>query len=441
MRLQRIFQPRRLQQRPLALSVLVALTLLIVSCTGTDTSIDKTGNAATLETTVDTSGNNGNGTLGLKAPEFLLEGRAINLDQVNPVVSVNQQAVEMTRIEETQWSGTIDVPANSTFTLSIEWLETFGGTDLTLALFEQNMSVGAEASTVTLSNSDYNLEIDSDNDGFSNLVERNASSDPFNATDQPPFSPGSTDVSLLIPLVSNGSVPQIDGLGAVYDTNALRLVGEWAQATPNGTDGGTDLFVDSLMITGGGDEIEPFHAWAALHDGEFLYILVLVDDLSLNHGDSGLVADDDSIEIFIDGNNSNFTTYSDADDRHFRIALLGSDGAANNSLSPAARIVAGENSFPVPGANVEFAIGLGTGPLSVVGGGGERHDVYEVKLELASFGISLEQPFGIEVQINDDDNGAERDTKWGWSHPERRNSNIDLTVSNPSFMDTAQLQN
>lgn len=303
------------------------------------------------------------------------------------------------------------------------------------------MSIGSEAATVTLGNSDYVFNIDNDNDGFTNLDERNASSDPFDASDLPPFSPGSTEVSLPIPLVSNGNVPQIDGLGAVYDTNALRLVGEWAAATPNGTDGGSDLFVDSLMITSSGDDIEPFHAWAALHDSEFLYILVLVDDLSVNQGDSNLLADDDSIEIFIDGNNSNFSTYSDADDRHFRIALLGADGAANSSSSPAVRIVAGENSSPVPAANVEFAVGLGTGPLSVIGGGGERHDVYEVKLELASFGIAVGQPFGIEVQINDDDNGAERDTKWGWSHPERRGTNIDLTVSNPSFMDTAQLQN
>jgi len=430
MRLQRILQ---LPCRPSW--AVVAAVILLAACSDTGTAIGLNDNAATLETI----GNSG--TLGLKAPEFIIEGRAVDLDQVDPVVSVNQQRVEMTRVEETQWSGTIDVPANSTFTLSIEWLESFAGEDLTLALFEQTMSVGSEASTVTLGSADYNIDIDTDNDGFTNLVERNASSDPFDAGDQPPFSPGSTDVSLLIPLVSNGSVPQIDGQGAVYDTNALRLVGEWAAATPNVTDGGNDLFVDSLMITSGVDEPEPFHAWAALHDGVFLYILVLVDDLSMNHGDSNLLADDDSIEIFIDGNNSNFLTYSDADDRHFRIALLDADGDANSSLSPAVRIVAGENSSPVPAANVEFAVGLGTGPLSVVGGNGERHDVYEVKIELASFGITLAQPFGIEVQINDDDNGAERDAKWGWSHPVRRNSNIDLTVSNPSFMDTAQLQN
>ena len=235
--------------------------------------------------------------------------------------------------------------------------------------------------------------------------------------------------------------PQIDGMGATFAANELRLIGEWGEAAPlaPGNTNGTDLFVDSLMISSNnGNDSTPFHSWTAVHDGTFLYILVLVDDQGDNHGDSAALGNDDSIEIYIDGNNSNLTSYGDADDRYLRIGLLDANGNPNNSGNAAARIEQGLNSAPLP-PNIVFATGLGTGPLSVVNTG-ERQDIYEVQLELAGFGISPNQPFGIEVQINDDDGGGTRNTKWGWNHPARRTVDIDLTQSNPAFMGTVQLQ-
>ena len=54
-------------------------------------------------------------------------------------------------------------------------------------------------------------------------------------------------------------------------------------------------------------------------------------------------------------------------------------------------------------------------------------------------GIAVNQPFGLELQINDDDDGELRDSKWGWHHPPRVGVDVDETFLNPSIMGTARL--
>ncbi len=390
----------------------------------------------------DTTFSPANSSLTLTPPAVLLQSRMVDPQQLRAEVTVLPGGVvTMTpNAERTQWSGVIDVPINTDASVTIEWFETFSARDLQLASLQQIVSVGVDATTVAFDASQYQTTIhDDDDDGVSNLEERNASTDPFNVRDAPPPDPGSdTAISAVIPLVNTGTVPQIDGLGATYAANELRLAGEWGSAVQEGAQG--ELFIDSLMINEGNEDIdtEPFHSWAALHDGSFLYILVLVDDASRNQGDSADLRDDDSIEIFIDGDNSNNSSYGDADDRYFRIGLLSADGSVpHTNESPEPRIERGQNSAPIPG-NIEFATGLAAGPLSIASPG-ERLDVYEVKIELASFGISAGQPFGLEVQINDDDNGEIRNQKWGWFHPVKRGSGLNLTVDNPAFMGTVEL--
>ena len=382
------------------------------------------------------------GGITLQPPAIILQSRVVIQENLRPSVTVTPGGnVVMTDLGNMQWSGVIDVPVNSQLSVNIEWFEAFSGQDLQLASHQQNFSTGQSPQQLTIDASIYvtnGPDMDADGDGVSNLEERNASTNPFDANQAPPPEPGSTDVSLLIPFVNNGSVPQIDGLGAAYAANELSLAGEWVNAVQENADGRLTINTPMIQDTSEDFDPDPFNVWAALHDGSFLYILVMVDDSSANQGDSGQIRDDDSIEIFIDGDNSNFDSYGDPDDRFFRIALIGSDSTVPHSNeSPNPRIERGENSADLP-ANVEFATGLATGPLSIANPG-QRLDVYEVKLELASFGITAGQPFGIEVQINDDDNGEIRDLKWGWAHPPRRGSDLNLTVSNPAFMATARL--
>lgn len=382
--------------------------------------------------------------IGLEIPDALLQMRNLDSDQLFPAVTITangqQQAFNLERVNDTAFSGTIEVPANTDVTIDITWRENFQQTQLLIATFSGNVPVANQALAVSLDAMDYRTDFDDDGDGFSNLEERIAASDPFNPESFPLADPGPTTVSVLVPLVDAALAPTIDGTGAVYAANELRLVGEWgAAANATGLDGTTpDLFIDSLMISRTGNESSPFHAWAAVHDGVFLYVLVLVEDSGTRSADSMSLADDDGIEIFIDGDNSNLSLYGSPDDRYFRIALLDSEANPNNSSSAAGRFEPGENSAPIP-QGITFAVGVQTGPLGI-STPGERQDVYEVQIPLADFGILPGQPFGIEVQINDDDDGGARDAKWGWNHPMRRASDLDLTIANPSFMGTAQLR-
>ena len=61
---------------------------------------------------------------------------------------------------------------------------------------------------------------------------------------------------------------------------------------------------------------------------------------------------------------------------------------------------------------------------------------YEVKVSLSSIGLNENTPFAIDVQINDDDNGDDRDSKWAWFAP----SGQDSTWYDPSQLGPAILQ-
>ncbi len=425
----------------------ILLLLAISGCSELSGQSDNPQPDVTGTASIVTTGSNEPGSTGfaLEIPDALLQLRNLNSDELFPTVTITangqQNSFTPPRVSDTAFSGTIDVPVNTEVVIGVDWREDFQNTSLLIATFSGTVPVGNQAVAVELGAMDYETSFDDDGDGFSNLEERLAGSNPLDAESSPLPDPGPPDVSVIVPFIDPAIAPVIDGSGAVYAPDELRLVGEWGGATANspGANGaGTDLFVDSLMISNTGNPSNPFHAWAAVHDGTFLYLLVLVEDTGTRFGDSAPLADDDSIEIFIDGNNSNLTLYGDPDDRYFRIALLDANGAANNSFTTAGRIERGLNSAPIP-MGIRFSVGIRTGPLGI-SSPTERQDVYEVQIPMAEFGIVAGQPFGIEVQINDDDDGGTRDTKWGWNHPMRRVSNLDLTVSNPSFMGTAQTQ-
>ena len=69
----------------------------------------------------------------------------------------------------------------------------------------------------------------------------------------------------------------------------------------------------------------------------------------------------------------------------------------------------------------------------------ERKDSYELRIKLSELNIELEKPFGIEIQINDDDDGGTRDEKWGWHHPEGSDDANDYSWQNPSVVGQAIL--
>ena len=133
-------------------------------------------------------------------------------------------------------------------------------------------------------------------------------------------------------------------------------------------------------------------SYRALYDATNLYLLVTVSDETLINDSGTSWYFDDGVEIFVDGDHSQGASY-DAND--FQFGVRWSDGNT---------IIAGANSAPVPtGAVASLA--------SAPGG-------YRLEMRLPLSGLSINPTagyqFGLEVQVNDDDDGGDRDTKISW---------------------------
>ncbi len=417
--------------------------------------------------------------LSLSPPNKVVQVRAVDLNQVRPVVRLNENTfIVMQSNGDSQWNGTIQVQANAQYNVEVEWIETIGNRELPLAQWSDSVFVQDTGLTLNINTQNYNYNLDTDGDSVSNLDERQNNTDPFNA----PSDSGSdnqttdnntsdnnansnsnnTDTSadnsagntenngtngssnnvllapsqVIIPRIANNSAPVIDGIGAELN-NAGILVNEWANATQ--TDGnGNALTLSNLMIDveADSDNGSALRSWAAMHDGEYLYVLLLSDDVGARKSDSQQSWNDDSVELFIDGDNSKLPTWGDADDYHVLMPLLKLNSSdANNHTD--GRFAYGPGS-PTTGIEFEFATGPGVGPDGIRVKKWEQ-DVYEIRIKLSSIGVVPGVPFGFELQLNDDDNGGPRDSKWGWFHPARNGQDTDTSYLNPSVMGTIEL--
>lgn len=428
------------------------------------------------------------------APEKILQVRAVDQSQLRPVVRLSDgRTIQMRSNGDNSWSGTIIVQPNNSYFVSVEWIETLPEGDLVLAQWAEDVPVDNDGYELVLSNDRYNFSLDFDGDQVTNLDERIADTNPFvpndqasesnsadnnnsangnnntDNTDNGTDSDSSTDntdssdnqssdnsdddnstdanvnpslthtkASVLVPRITPNQAPFIDGLG-VNLNGQDQLIGEWKDAVQV-DDAGDGLWIDNLMLDNDADAADgaQLRRWAAMHDGDNLYILVLSDDVGQRHADSTKSWQDDSLELFIDGDNSKVSDWTSGEDFHMVIPLLKSNSTqANNEI----------NGFytPEPGsveaaATVEFSTGPGVGPDGIRISRWEQ-DVYEISVPLSSVGIVLGLPFGFEVQLNDDDNGDDRDSKWGWFHPSL-NSNFatDQTYRNPSVMGVLVLE-
>ena len=155
--------------------------------------------------------------------------------------------------------------------------------------------------------------------------------------------------------------------------------------------------------------------WRVLWDWEYIYALVVVRDEVLNN-DSGTDSkwNDDSVEFYVDGDNSKGSTCDENDHQYtcrWNNAELETPSAYHN----------GEPSL----VGFEYAI--------VTTGNGY---IYEVRIPWTSImgtGPTTGQEIGIEVFINDDDDGGDGDTQIGWYGTEENG------WQTPSMWATAQL--
>jgi len=144
-------------------------------------------------------------------------------------------------------------------------------------------------------------------------------------------------------------------------------------------------------------------------DEKNLYVLVDVADDNLKN-DSDEFWLDDAVEVFIDADNSKSGSYGDNDYQfHFGWA------DANPSM--------GESQHNQT-EGVEFAVGRADAGYRV-----------EIKFPWATLGVkpSVGTKIGLDVHVNDDDDGGDRDTKLTWQGKE------DNAWQNPGVLGTAEL--
>jgi len=195
--------------------------------------------------------------------------------------------------------------------------------------------------------------------------------------------------------------------------------------------------MDNRMV--GFDPLRPDgsteYRYGVFHDNQYLYLFVLGEKAEnrISHGDSLQAWHDDAIDIFIDGNRSQGTSYDGVDDYHIIFPLLKyNTGDRNRShisldeLDLAGRYETGANSAPVIDADgIRFAMCMCP-----------NGDTYEIRLDLQKFGIPVGRSFGFDVQINDDVDGDTREYKFGWQAPSAAPNVFarDETWENPSLM-------
>jgi hypothetical protein len=164
------------------------------------------------------------------------------------------------------------------------------------------------------------------------------------------------------------------------------------------------------VIYGPPSNDEDFSAsYKALWDEENLYVLVDVTDENLKN-DSDEFWLDDCVEVFVDADNSKSGSYGDNDYQfHFGWAK------ANPSM--------GESQHNRT-EGVEYAIGSTDVGYRV-----------EIKFPWAALGVepSAGKKIGLDVHVNDDDDGGERDTKLTWRGKE------DNAWQNPGVLGVAEL--
>lgn len=153
------------------------------------------------------------------------------------------------------------------------------------------------------------------------------------------------------------------------------------------------LPVDRLI---GGDAVGPSDLSAVfkiMYTDTTLYVFVDVHDESLIADSGNTWWQDDSVEIYFDGNNSRGTSYDGVDDRHFIVRY--NESAFGDGLTTAA---------------------LPTGSVVRTRETSEGYMV-EMAFPLRGLGIrpSAGAVFGLDVQVNDDDNGGLRGRNYAWN--------------------------
>ena len=177
----------------------------------------------------------------------------------------------------------------------------------------------------------------------------------------------------VMPILAAGTPVTIDGTVEAQWSNAVsQAVSYPAQGTVSG----------AADLSG---------SWKTLWDANYLYVLVDVTDNVRVSDSPGNRWDDDSIELFIDPDDSKSNTYSG----DFQFGFGWNDPAVYTGIN----------------SNASTA-GVLSGYMNTASG-----YVYEIAVPWTTLGTTpaAAGQIGISVQVNDDDDGAARDGKLSWT--------------------------
>lgn len=189
------------------------------------------------------------------------------------------------------------------------------------------------------------------------------------------------------------AIAQLPSGGFVLD--GVNTAGEWDSYTQRG--------IDNLVTGTAGSGAKWRAAWAQ----DYLYVFVTVPDASIKTG-SAQWWNDDSIELFFDGDRSRSTSMDHINDRQMVFRVWDTDTAQ-----------AGPNSQPFSNVVVRWA--------NLVGTAGYSAEILIPWREVSVFG-EVGSGFGFDVQVNDDDTGGNRGGKRAWK------ATSDNTWQNASLM-------
>ena len=478
--------------------------------------------------------------LSVATPTAIRQLQAVDPTALSATISINGASYNLLPDSESgNWSAVIDVPVSGETEVTITWYEIFGGVRLQLAQQTQTVDIGSDGGSVNFGDA-YVVSgegFDRDNDGFSNLDERNIGTSPIDNGDRPDNA--SMVLSINLPpqvavlrggvsaaAVRNGvDVPLVREADTLYtgrvsglptDTSVALTVrinsllhdsvvvasasrdislitgensvtimaADFSTAADSDADGRTNIeeirqnrdplavadypiaktsnpplidgvlddavwnqmflangaasgrAIDTLVFSeGSGLTTDGLTSeWSAVADGDNLYIAArIVDDIV--SFDSGMQWwNDDSVEVFLDGDHSRLSSYDGINDLHltFRIGDEQVFKNQNSIAIPAGLVyVISQAGFDSDVAGDSFASDLNADGVTDTGYN------LELSIPLAELDLVAGQPFGINFEYNDDDDGAGRDSKYAWIGE----TGADIGHIDPRAMGTGEISN
>ncbi len=150
--------------------------------------------------------------------------------------------------------------------------------------------------------------------------------------------------------------------------------------------------LDNLLLGDTWEKRNLFGKWQAKWDKQFLYLTVRVYDANIVH-DSERPEDDDSVEVYIDADNSRLPAYDGIND--FRMLFAwGREQVILDPKSP---------QFISPDLKFDFVRNEDGYTLNAL-----------IPWRMLGVSVDVKHRLGIDIQVNDDDDGGSRDRKVSW---------------------------